>query len=50
MAPRAGFEVEHKCLSAHLVTSVGQLNIPARTPLPLSLEYAAQARAGAFAV
>ena len=36
MAPRAGFEVEHKFLSAHLVTSVGQLNTP--RPHPTSFE------------
>jgi hypothetical protein len=39
MAPRAGFEVNSKCLSVRVVVCVGQLNTPARTPFLSMLEF-----------
>jgi hypothetical protein len=35
MAPRAGFEMSRKVLSAHALECLGELNTPVRTPLSL---------------
>ena len=50
MAPRAGFEVDRKLLSVHVVTWADELSTPARTPLLSSLEFSRLgARVDAFA-
>jgi hypothetical protein len=46
MAPRAGFEVDRKVLSAHVATCVDELSTPARTPLRSNLEFCTWASAG----
>jgi hypothetical protein len=39
VAPRAGFEVERKFLSAHIDGALHELNTPSDTPRKASLEF-----------
>ena len=44
MAPRAGFEVERKFLSAHIVHPLDEQNTPSDTPSAASLQFSMLSR------